>query len=232
MISISNLHKKFGKTIALNGVDFNCVQGSVTALMGPNGSGKSTLMKSVLGLVIPDSGKIIVDDADILHGFDYRNKIGYMPQTANYPQNLKVVELFDILKDLRTSETDDELIREFRIKEIYEKKFGQLSGGLKQRVSAAIAFLFNPKILILDEPTSSLDPLSAEIMKSKIHKSKLEGKLILVSSHLVTEVDEIADRLAFMLDGKIVIDKMLAEIRNGNGDVRLGKSIANLLNKI
>jgi Cu-processing system ATP-binding protein len=232
MIKITGLHKIFGKTTALSGVDFECSHGTVAALMGPNGSGKSTLMKSILGLVIPDSGKIIIDDELIDHGFEYRNKIGYMPQTANYPQNLKVAELFDILKDLRTNNTDDELIHEFKVKENYDKKFGQLSGGMKQRVSAAIAFLFNPKILILDEPTSSLDPLSAEIMKAKIHKSRDEGKLILVSSHHVSEVDEIADRLAFMLDGKIIIDKSLAEIRNGFGEVRLGKAIANLLTNI
>jgi Cu-processing system ATP-binding protein len=231
MIEISNLHKSFGKSRALNGANLICREGFVCALMGPNGSGKSTLMKSILGLVIPDSGKILIDKEEISQGFEYRHKIGYMPQAVNYPHNLKVTELFEILRELRSNDTDEELIGEFRIKEIYEKKFGQLSGGMKQRVSASIAFLFKPEILILDEPTSSLDPLSAEIMKAKILKSKLEGRNIIISSHHVSEVSEMADRLAFMLDGKIVIDKMIAELKNGSGDVKLGKVIAEWLNK-
>ncbi len=231
MIEIANLHKTFGKTVALNGANLICSEGCVSALMGPNGSGKSTLMKSILGLVIPDSGTITIDDEKIADGFEYRHKIGYMPQAVNYPHNLKVIELFEILKELRTNETDEELISEFRINEIYEKKFGQLSGGMKQRVSAAIAFLFKPQVLILDEPTASLDPLSAEIMKTKIRKSKREGRNIIISSHHVSEVDEMADRIAFMLEGRIVIDRMIVEMKNGSGNIRLGKVIAEMLNK-
>ncbi len=230
MIEIVNLHKAFGKTLALNGANLICKEGCVSALMGPNGSGKSTLMKSILGLVIPDSGTITIDDEKISNGFEYRHKIGYMPQAVNYPHNLKVIELFEILKKLRTNDTDEELISEFKINEIYEKKFGQLSGGMKQRVSAAIAFLFKPQILILDEPTASLDPLSAEVMKAKIRKSKEEGCNIIISSHHVSEVDEMADRIAFMLEGKIVIDRMIKEIKNGSGNIRLGKVIAEMLN--
>lgn len=231
MVEIRDLHKAFVRTQALRGADLTCHSGSVCALMGPNGSGKSTLMKSILGLVIPDSGEILFDGRSVLKSVDYRHRIGYMPQTVNYPHNLKVIELFEILKELRTVQTDEELIHDFKIGELYEKKFGQLSGGMKQRVSAAIAFLFNPDVLILDEPTSSLDPLSAEIIKAKIRKSRLEGRTVIISSHHVNEVEEMSDRIAFMLDGKVVIDKLIAEIRNGTREFRLGKAIAELLSK-
>ncbi|MBX7044049.1 MAG: ABC transporter ATP-binding protein [Ignavibacteria bacterium] len=230
MIEIKGLHKTFGKSCALDGADLDCGRGSVCALMGPNGSGKTTLMKSILGLVLPDSGIIKVNGKEIKGSYEYRHDIGYMPQNVNYPHNLRVSELFEILSELRSAEKDEELIREFRIPGIFGKKFGQLSGGMKQRVSAAIAFLFRPSVLILDEPTSSLDPLSAEIMKEKIRKSRQEGCCIVISSHHVSEVSEMADRLAFMLDGKIVIDRGIAELKNGTGEIRLGKIIAERLN--
>lgn len=225
MVEIKELKKTFGKSNALNGANLKAVNGSVCALMGPNGSGKSTLMKSILGLVIPDSGTISVNGQLVSDGFDYRHGIGYMPQNVNYPHNLRVSEMFEILREIRTSDTDEELIAEFRVREIEYKKFGQLSGGMKQRVSAAIAFLFRPEILILDEPTSSLDPLSAEIMKSKIRKSKSEGRNIIISSHHVSEVGEIADRIAFMLDGKVILDRPVTELKNGTGEIRLGKAL-------
>ncbi len=231
MITIRDLKKSFGKANALSGASLTCGESSVVALMGPNGSGKTTLLKSVLGLVIPDSGDIVVDGEKISGGFEYRHKIGYMPQSLNYPHNLKVSELIEILRKLRSEDTDDELLKDFKLESVYAKKFGQLSGGMKQRVSAAIAFLFRPKILILDEPTSSLDPLSAEIMKAKIRKSRDEGRLILVSSHIISEVDEIADRLVFMLDGKVVFDKHLSELRNGTGSAKLIMSVKELLKK-
>lgn len=226
MIEIKGLHKSFGKTRALAGADLVCSSGSVCALMGPNGSGKTTLMKSILGLVIPDSGSIMVSGKEIKGSYEYRHDIGYMPQNVNYPHNLRVSELFEILTELRKSGRDEELVEEFRIREIFGKKFGQLSGGMKQRVSAAIAFLFKPSVLILDEPTSSLDPLSAEIMKEKIRKSRKAGSNIIISSHHVSEVGEMADRLAFMLEGRIVIDKSITELKNGSGEIRLGKIIA------
>lgn len=226
LIEIKNLVKRFGKFEALRGINLNLVKGEVAVLMGPNGSGKTTLIKSILGLVIPDSGEIIVGGKKISDDFRYREQIGYMPQIANYPENLKVKELFSIVKDIRgKSSTDDELIEDFGIGNIIEKKFGQLSGGFKQRVTAAIAFLYNPEILILDEPTSSLDPLSNEIMKKKILKEKQNGKLMLVSSHIVSESEEIADRIIYLLDGKVIFNKKLSELKNGDGRVRLGDKI-------
>lgn len=230
MIDIKELSMSYGKSGALNNINLNLERGQVVALMGPNGSGKSTLLKSILGLVIPQNGKIVVNETDIENNYLYRNSIGYMPQLVNYPENLKVKELFNILKDIRNgiTEIDEELLEKFRIHEIYDKFFGQLSGGFKQRVAASIAFLFVPDILILDEPTASLDPMSTEIMKSKILETKKENKLIIVSSHIISEMDELADRIVYLLDGSIKLNMNVKDIKNGSGE-RLGKAITRVL---
>ena len=220
----------YGKFRALNGIDLMLGNGQAAALMGPNGSGKSTLLKSILGLVIPESGKIIVNGQDTKNQYLYRNNTGYMPQLANYPENLKVKELFNIVKDIRNryKNLDEELIEKFKIHEIYDKYFGQLSGGYKQRVTASRAFLFDPEILILDEPTASLDPLSTEILKSKISDTKKKDKLIIISSHIVSEMDELADRIIYLLDGSVRLNLPVKDIKNGSGE-RLGKAITRVL---
>jgi Cu-processing system ATP-binding protein len=232
MIETKDLHVCYGKFEALKGIDLKLEKGQVIALMGPNGSGKSTLMKSILGLVIPDSGKILVDGKDIRDDYIYRKNIGYMPQIANYPENLKVKELFNIVKDIRSDfkTGDNELTEKFEINNIYEKNFGQLSGGYKQRVTASIAFLSDPEILILDEPTASLDPVSTEIIKTKILESKKQNKLIIISSHIMSEMDELADRIIYLLDGKVHLDIGVKEIKNGSGE-KLGKAITRVLQK-
>ncbi len=232
MIEIKDLCMSYGKFLALRGINLNLERGQVIALMGPNGSGKSTLLKSILGLVVPESGIISVEGSDIKDKFLYRNNIGYMPQIANYPENLKVKELFHIVEDIRTdkNDKDDELFLKFKINEISEKYFGQLSGGYKQRVTAAIAFLFDPQILILDEPTASLDPFSTEIIKSKILDSKKADKLTIISTHIISEMDELADRIVYLLDGKVNLDMEVKDIKNGSGE-KLGKAITRVLRK-
>lgn len=232
MIEINDLCMRYGKFTALKDIDLKLEKGQVIALMGPNGSGKSTLLKSILGLVVPESGSIRVDGTDIKDKYLYRNNIGYMPQIANYPENLKVKELFHIVKDIRSDkyEKDEELLLKFKINEISEKYFGQLSGGYKQRVTAAIAFLFDPQILILDEPTASLDPFSTEIIKSKILDSKKDNKLIIISTHIISEMDELADRIVYLLDGKVNLDMDVKDIKNGSGE-KLGKAITRVLQK-
>lgn len=232
MIEVNNLSMKYGKNTVLNDINIKFDKSQIIALMGPNGSGKSTLLKSILGLVIPSGGNITVNNSDTKKNYLYRNNIGYMPQIANYPENLMVKELINIVSDIRNkpAETDNELFEKFEIKEILNKYFGQLSGGFKQRVTAAIAFLFNPEILILDEPTASLDPLATEILKTKILKSKNENKLVIISSHIISEMDELADKIIYLLEGKVILNKGIKEIKNGSGE-KLGKVIAGILQK-
>lgn len=231
MIEVKNLKKSFKNIDVLKGINISLKGGEVIALMGPNGSGKTTLLKNIVGLVIPDSGEIFVKGKSIKNNWTYREDIGYMPQIARYPENLKVRELIEMIKDIHglKSSYDEELIDELKVSNIYGKTMGTLSGGTKQRVSAVLAFLFNQDIIILDEPTAGLDPISSEYVKAKILKEKQKGKLIIVTSHILSEVEEVADRVIYMLEGHVHIDNSVENIKNSTNETRLGKAIAKIV---
>lgn len=231
MIEVVNLKKSFGKLNVLKGINLSLKKGHVIAVMGPNGSGKTTFLKSLVGLVIPDSGEVLIDGKSIKNDWKYRENIGYMPQIARYPENLKVKELIEMVKDIRgsKSELDEELIDLLKISNISEKTMVTLSGGNKQRVSAVLAFLFNQDVVILDEPTAGLDPVSSEHVKSKILKEKEKGKLVIVTSHIISEVEEIADRVIYIFEGNIHIDNTVEEIKSKTNEVRLSKAIATII---
>ncbi|MCK5638190.1 MAG: ABC transporter ATP-binding protein, partial [Flavobacteriaceae bacterium] len=136
MIRISNLHKRFGKLIVLDGLDLEIKSGGIFAILGPNGSGKTTLIKSILGMVIPNSGDIKIDGKSVLKKWDYRNQINYLPQIANFPGNLTVNELIVMVKNLRPKKSNDiDLIELFGLESFLDKKLGNLSGGTKQKVN-------------------------------------------------------------------------------------------------
>src|SRR6188508_556421 len=178
MIRIEHINKKFKKLLALNDINAQFEKGQVISLIGPNGSGKTTLIKSILGMVKPDSGKIFFNNEPINGDPSYRSQIGYMPQIGRYPDNMTIGQVFDMMKDIRKAKDvslDEELIEQFGLNKIYDKRMRTLSGGTRQKVSAALAFLFNASVLILDEPTAGLDPLSSEILKEKILKEKQKG---------------------------------------------------------
>jgi Cu-processing system ATP-binding protein len=164
MIRIEHLEKRFKKLLALNNISTLFNAGQVISLIGPNGSGKTTLIKCILGLVRPDSGTIHVNGKLIAGNPQYRSHIGYMPQIGRYPDNMKVGQLFNLMKNIRTAERGDpdtDLLVQFNLVSIFGKPMHTLSGGTRQKVSAALAFYFNPGILILDEPTAGLDPVSS-----------------------------------------------------------------------
>lgn len=205
MIKISGLEKQYGKTKAIQDINLELVEGKIYSIMGPNGSGKTTLLKSILGLVLPDKGTIEVNGINTTTSHHYRHYIGYMPQTASFPQNLQVKEVIEIIKRIRgTDKTLDlELYERFNIPSFENKKINSLSQGTLQRLSGAITFLFDTDIIILDEPTAGLDPYSAEFMKQKIKTELSKGKLIIFTTHILNEVQELADNLVFIYEGKI-----------------------------
>ncbi|MFN8298364.1 MAG: ABC transporter ATP-binding protein [Chitinophagales bacterium] len=231
MIEIKNLEKSFGKLQVLKGVSAGFGTGQVISIIGPNGSGKTTLIKSILGMVVADKGSIEFDGKSIANDFSYRNHIGYMPQIGRYPENMQIGQLISMMKDLRktTEKFDEELSREFALQGMYNKAMRTLSGGTTQKVSASLAFLFNPKVLILDEPTAGLDPLAAEILKAKILKAKAEGKLIIITSHIMSEVEELADSLMYLFEGRIQFFKTIAQLKDETGEERLGKAVAKIM---
>lgn len=232
MIRIENISKRFKKLQALDTVSALFQKGQVVSLIGPNGSGKTTLIKAILGMVKPDNGNIFVNGEQINGDPSYREQIGYMPQIGRYPDNMKVGQLFKMLKKIRNipeNKIDNDLLIKFNLASIFNKSMRTLSGGTRQRVSAALAFLFNPEILILDEPTAGLDPLSSEILKEKIIAEKEKQKLILISSHILSDLDELTTHVMYLQEGKMIFLKDLKTLQDETGEVKLGKAIARMM---
>jgi Cu-processing system ATP-binding protein len=232
MIRTESISKSFGKLKVLNGISVSCGSGETISLIGPNSSGKTTLIKCLLGMVIPDSGKIFFDNADISGSWQYRDRIGYMPQIGRYPENMTIGEVLDMMHDLRRkkeSETDSELVHAFGLDAILDKRMRTLSGGTRQKVSASLAFLFHPHVLILDEPTAGLDPVASETLKEKIRKEKELGKVILITSHILSDLDDLVTRVIYLQEGNVLFHKSISELRSDTGEEKLSRAIASVM---
>jgi Cu-processing system ATP-binding protein len=228
MIRIEKLSKRFGKLQVLDAVDLEMNAGSTTAILGPNGAGKTTLVKSILGLVLPDAGTITVAGEKLDGSPDYRRRIGYMPQIARYPENLTAREIIRMITDLRgnPSEIDDALVDELRVEGELDKPFRTLSGGNKQKVSAVLAFRFRPEILFLDEPTAGLDPVSSSVLKDRILEEKRKGRTIVLTSHVMAEVQELADTVVYLLEGRIHFRESVVGLIGSTGEANLERALA------
>ena len=234
MIIATSVTKKFGRVVALDSVSLSCTKGESIAFIGPNGSGKTTFIKCLLGMVVPDSGFITFNEHNIKHDWHYRTHIGYMPQIGRYPDNMTIAQVIDMMKDLRkplTLKPDEELIIQFGLDKILGKRMCTLSGGTRQKVSASLAFMFNPMVLILDEPTAGLDPVATEILKEKIIKEKANGKLIIITSHVLSDLDDIITQVVYMQEGKLVFHKSFGQLKEDTGEVQLSKAIAHVMKR-
>lgn len=233
MIRIEKLKKRFKKLQALDNIDVFFNEGQVISLIGPNGSGKTTLIKSILGMVRPDEGSIYVNQKLIGNDPGYRAIIGYMPQIGRYPDNMKIGQLFRMMRNIRKAsdaDLDTDLIVRFNLASMFDKPMRTLSGGTRQKVSAALAFYFKPDVLILDEPTAGLDPLSTEILKEKILDAKRRRKLILITSHILSDLDELTTHVMYMQEGRMLFLKEIGQLRKETGEDKLGKAIARIMN--
>lgn len=231
MIELEAVNKSFGKLQALADVNLVFETGKSYALIGPNGSGKTTLIKSILGMVIPSSGDIRVDGKSIRNDWKYREQIGYMPQIGRYPENMRIGQLLDMIRNIRRDNDDnnEELIEAFHLKKIYDKRMHAMSGGTRQKVSAALAFMFDAPIMILDEPTAGLDPVSVEILKEKILRDKSAGKLFIISSHILSDLDELSTDVVYIFEGRVHYQNSVEDLKMETGESRLGKAIANMI---
>jgi Cu-processing system ATP-binding protein len=231
VIQVTSLTKRFGRLQVLDHLDLRVETGKITAILGPNGAGKTTLIKSILGLVKPDGGEISVAGERLTGDAAYRARIGYMPQAARYPENLTVREILAMIRDLRdgVEETDEELIELFDLDQQMDKPFRTLSGGNRQRVSAALAFLFRPALLFLDEPTAGLDPVASSALKDKILRERAVGRTIVLTSHVMSEVEELADTVIYLLDGKVYFEEAVASLLERTGEPNLERAMARMM---
>ncbi|MEP7384555.1 MAG: ABC transporter ATP-binding protein [Gemmatimonadota bacterium] len=231
MVRAVAVYKRYGRLTVLDGLDLEVARGQVTALVGPNASGKTTFNKILLGLVRPDRGVVEVNGRPIGSDPSYRAGIGYMPQSATFPGNLCAQDVFSMLADLRgaSHERDEELLETLALGPILRTPIRLLSGGMRQRVNAALAFLFRPDLLLLDEPTASLDPISSGVLKDKIRKARDEGRTFILTSHVLSEVEELADRIAFLLDGRVRFTGTQGELKALTGESTVERAIARLM---
>lgn len=235
MIEVKNLTKKFQKFTALDSVNLNFTDGHSIALIGPNGCGKTTLIKCILGLNVVKEGDILVNGESVKDHYKYRENIGYMPQIGRYPENMTIEATIKMIQDTRKNyngEVDNELLQAFELEKLYDKKMGTLSGGTTQKVSAVLAFMFNPNTIILDEPTAGLDPLASEILKNKIIKEKNKGKLIVITSHLLSELDDIVSEIVFMNEGKILVHQSVEDLKKDTSTEKISDGIVTILKKM
>jgi len=232
MIEIKGIKKSFGKLEVLKGFDFNLSTGKTTAILGPNGSGKTTLIKTILGMVLPNSGDILFDDQSVLSSWKYRYEIGYLPQIARFPENLKVMEIFNLVEDVRHQKGEyEQLVSMFGLEPFMNKKFGQLSGGTRQKVNIVLTFMFDCPLYILDEPTSGLDPIALIRLKDLIAEEKKKSKTFLITTHIMSLVEELADELVFLLEGQIYFRGTYHEMLQTEKEENLERAIAKILEK-
>ena len=233
MIAISGLKKTFGSLQVLQGIDAVVPRGSVTGIVGPNAAGKTTLIKAILGLTRADSGHVTVSGTRVNGDESYRRNIGYMPQIARFPSNLTGRELLAMLRSLRpdSASVDESLIDDFGIRQELDKKLVNLSGGTKQKINAVAAFLFNPQLLILDEPTAGLDPRSAAVLKDRILDDRKNGRTFIITSHVMAELQELADNLIFISDGKVRFNGSVAEAMGVTRQASLERAVAELMER-
>ena len=231
MIDVVGVSKTFGSLTVLDGLDLSVLPGRVTAVVGPNAAGKTTLIKIMLGLTHPDRGRIMLDGRPTTPDGAWRARIGYMPQIARFPENLSARHLLELLTRLRGTGAppDETLIHLLGLEPQLDKPLRTLSGGTRQKVNAVMAFLFAPELMILDEPTAGLDPISSSILKDKIVLERAGGRTVVIASHIMSELEELADDVAVLLDGKVRFAGPLDELKRRTHQVNLERAIAQLM---
>lgn len=223
MIKVSNLVKNYDEKNAVNDISFEIKSGEIVGLLGPNGAGKSTTMKMITGYLIPDQGKITIDEMNIKDNpIEVKKLIGYMPENNPLYKDMLVRDAIELSMDLHSipqeirAERVDFVVNAVGLKEVYYRPINELSKGYKQRVGLAQVLVNDPKILILDEPTEGLDPNQRAEIRNLIKKIG-EDRTVIISTHVMQEVEAMCSRIILLNKGKVVVDGSLEEVLSVKG---------------
>jgi len=206
MLSLSTVTKAFNGRRVLDGLTLDVGAGDSVALLGANGSGKTTTLRCIVGLARPDSGRIAIGGIDAArHPIEARRHVSYLPQKSVFPVTLTVRETLEVVARLRglTHEAVDREIEQCALSELAERGVGDLSGGERQRLAMAVAFLPNVDLYLFDEPSANLDPAASRILFQRARALKREGRTLLFTTHIPTDVRHLASRVVFLRDGRI-----------------------------
>ena len=205
ILRAENLVKRYGAVTAVDDLTFSVEQGETFALVGPNGAGKTTTLRMLLGLSRPDSGRIGIGEPALPpHDPLARRRLGYVPQRVEFPQGRTVAEVLGFFAELRglPREAAARALERVGLESLAARRASELSGGYTQRLSLAQALLGDPDVLVLDEPTASLDPQATWEFRSLIQQLHREGRTVVLCSHLLAEVERVADRVLILVDGR------------------------------
>jgi len=206
-IEVSGLIKTYNHTPAVNNVSFRVNKGEIFGFLGPNGAGKTTTIKAMLDLIHADTGAITINGIDVRkHGKEAKKYVGYMPEKVAFYDNLTALQNLRFYAEIKHASKEEciHLIEEFGLGDTGKKRVGKFSKGMVQRLGMARAILGNPPILILDEPSGGLDPRGVVLIRDKIIEMKKKGTTIFVSSHILSEIQEICDRVGIINKGVLV----------------------------
>jgi Cu-processing system ATP-binding protein len=231
VIETKALSKYFGSFAALRNVSITLHPGRLTGIIGPNGSGKSTLIKCLLGLVRPSDGLVLYDGRLPDTAGAYRAHIGYMPQHATFPGDLTGREVLSMVTKLRSeAPTRMHLLLDlFDLHSQLDKRIRTLSGGTRQKLSAVVAEMYEPSLLILDEPTAGLDPGASGVFKEYVSERKAQGCAVLMTTHIISDLEEMADDVVLLLDGSVQFSGSVRDLKLATNSPILETAVAHIL---
>lgn len=218
VIKVTNLTKYYGNFKGIEGVNFSVSKGEIFGFIGPNGAGKSTTIRCLLNLIYPTSGEIKINGMDsVRDSIKIKNMIGYLPSECNFYSDMKVNDFLEYMAQYYKGNFKERINNlSDRLQLDVNKKIEELSYGNKKKVGIVQAFINNPEIIILDEPTGGLDPLIQEEFYKMLEEEKAKGKTIFFSSHILSEVQRLCDRVAIVKDGAIIKIETIEALRNQN----------------